>query len=345
MRCKKCGVDKLSREFPPFTLSVDCYHPPLHCLRCVMSYWNLHQQCSQCNLDVPETSLTLRKCRSIIEALFPEVHPTTDTEGEPDTTSKGSQTITVTRLDGEATEVAYNPTKTVIRVKESIQQVMKIAISKQRLVYNGDELEEFSFNNTANTLSTYGIKPGATIHLIVLLYAVPSTLNNVVFDLYWGFPSDGLDYLDASALIYNGLNYCDVADWENSCKARGAIFHSGDMIDETNNTGHHIIKVHLNSLPDYVTHVFFALSAWDSPSISRFKNPSLRFYEESNPRDMLCKDETKKAGHRQAIIMCSLTKRGGQWFVHENGKLSNGNARYYSPLRKTARAIVATMGH
>ncbi len=205
-------------------------------------------------------------------------------------------------------------------------------------------LQEYAVNNTPNTLSTYGIKPGATIHLVVLLYAVPSTLTNVVFDLYWGFPSSGLDYLDASALIYNGLNYCDVADWQSNCKARSAIFHSGDMIDERNNIGHHIIKVHLDKMPPYVSHVFFTLSAWDSPSISHYRNPSLRFYEESNPGKMLCKDETKKAGHRQAIVMCSLTKRGGRWFVHENGALSSGNAGDYSPLRKTCRGIIQTMG-
>lgn len=37
MKCRKCNNDKLSKEFPPVTVSEKCQHPPLVCLQ--VSYW------------------------------------------------------------------------------------------------------------------------------------------------------------------------------------------------------------------------------------------------------------------------------------------------------------------
>lgn len=37
--CKLCGIEKLSNEFPPVTVSEECNHPPLACLRvCLKSF-------------------------------------------------------------------------------------------------------------------------------------------------------------------------------------------------------------------------------------------------------------------------------------------------------------------
>lgn len=35
--CKRCGIEKLSKEFPPVAVSNECDHPPLECLR----VWNI----------------------------------------------------------------------------------------------------------------------------------------------------------------------------------------------------------------------------------------------------------------------------------------------------------------
>ena len=179
---------------------------------------------------------------------------------------------------------------------------------------------------------------------MVLLYAVPSGLNKVVFDLYWGYPAGGRDYLDASALMFSGQSYLEVVDYRHNGLAGSAIHHSGDLMNDTNRLGHHIINVELKRIPTNVTSIFFTLSAWNSPTISHFKTPSLKFYEESNPGKMLCEDKIQKAGHRQAIVMCSLSRRGGQWFVDSNGALSNGNAKQYSPLIATIQGLIAKMG-
>ena len=213
-------------------------------------------------------------------------------------------------------------------------------MSSQYLYTN---LQDIQPNNVEATLSTYSVMPGSTVHLMVLLCAVPTHLNKVVFDLYWGYPQRGKDYLDASALLFSGSSFIEVADYQLRNKIR-AIRHSGDVMDNRNRLGHHIINVELKSIPAHITKVFFTLSAWNAPTISHFKNPSLKFYEQSNPGKMLCTDQTNKAGHRQAIVMCSLSKRGGQWFVDSNGALSSGNAKDYSPLIATIQRLVTTMG-
>ena len=179
---------------------------------------------------------------------------------------------------------------------------------------------------------------------MVLLYAVPSYLNEVVFDLYWGYPAHGRDYLDASALMFARKQCAGVVDYRHRNRANGAIVHSGDLMDDAHQMGHHFITVELHNIPSRVTSIFFTLSAWDSPTISHYKHPSLKFYEKSNPGKMLCTDQTRKAGHRQAIVMCSLSKRAGQWFVDSNGALSNGNASEYDPLMATIRGLITKMG-
>ncbi|XP_072018582.1 uncharacterized protein [Amphiura filiformis] len=306
MKCKKCGEIKLSKEFPPFKLHDDCQHPPLHCLRCVTSFWETRGTCSQCDVKVDESELNLRKCYSILETLFPEItcDDVMDYEGAE---GIGGGTLTVTRLNGESFDTPFVPTMHVFSLKKKIEQFMKVSADKQSLLYNQKQLKDYKDDHSGlATLSDFSVKLNSTIHLMVLLYAIPSHLDKVVFDLYWGYPSWKRDYLDADAVTFNGQKWLEFADYRNRQAANGAIQHSGDMMDDLNRQGHHIIKVHLKSMPSDVTHVFFILSSYNSPTISHYKSPSMRFYEESNPEKMLCTEEISKAGHKQAIVEKSL---------------------------------------
>ncbi|KAH3699647.1 hypothetical protein DPMN_074607 [Dreissena polymorpha] len=185
------------------------------------------------------------------------------------------------------------------------------------------------------------MQPNSTIMLVVLLLAIPEHCNEVVFDLYWGYPSNGRDYLDASCLMFNGQQFNNLCDYRhrNHCTA---IRHSGDVMDDLNRKGHHTMNVTLKNMPSNVTHLFFTLSAWCSPNISRYPNPSLKFYEASNPGKDLCKTTFQHAGSYQAVVMCSLS-RGmyGRWEIFGSGKCSAGNAKNYEPLQTTIRSLIA----
>ena len=182
---------------------------------------------------------------------------------------------------------------------------------------------------------------------MVLLYAVPDHLDKVVFDLSWGYPTTGRDFLDACADIFKGQEWIGFVDFDAKKLriAPEAVVHSGDMMDDYHRRGHHVIKVSLKKIPARVTHIFFTLCTWKSPTISRYPNPSMKFYEESNPSHMLCTEQISKAGNRQAIVMCSLMRSGSQWLVHSNGTPSDGNNFKYEPILLTVQKLIAKTGN
>lgn len=198
----------------------------------------------------------------------------------------------------------------------------------------------FNSSWTPLTLSENKIPPFATLYLVILLYEIPEGFDHVVFDLYWGYPSSGRDYLDASCLLYHGLKCVKLADYQNR-RAQG-IFHSGDVMDDENRIGHHTIHVYLKQIPREITHLFFTLSAYFSPNISKYPNPSLKFYEASDMKKDLCNTTFTQAKNSEAVIMCSLSKNSqGIWQIFESGKLSAGNAMDYEPLKSTISNLIS----
>ena len=172
----------------------------------------------------------------------------------------------------------------------------------------------------------------------MVLYEISESLDNVIFDLFWGYPTRGRDYLDASVLIYSGSSFQTVVDYR--CRAFSGVTHSGDVMDDVKRLGHHTINVKLKSLPSSVDKLFFTLSAWNSPDISKYKNPSLRFFDAKEPNKQLCSDQMQHAAHSQAIIMGSLCKINHSWKVLSLRKQSAGNAKNYSPLQQTIGGLI-----
>ena len=190
------------------------------------------------------------------------------------------------------------------------------------------------------TLQDYAVQPFSTVHLIVVLYEISNqSLDHTIFDLFWGYPSSGCDFLDASVLIYSGTYYQGLVDYSHRASFT-AVSHSGDVMDDAKRLGHHTINVKLKSLPATVDKLFFTLSAWNSPNISKFKHPSLRFFDAKEPNKQLCSDQMQNASYSQAIIMCSLSKIDGAWKVFSLRTPSAGNAKNYSPLQQTISGII-----
>jgi stress response protein SCP2 len=191
-------------------------------------------------------------------------------------------------------------------------------------------------NNEVLKLKDYHVQPNSTVYLLVLLYAIPDGFDRVIFDLFWGYPHSGCDFLDASVLLYSGSKFIEVVDYRHikstSCSA---VSHSGDVMDHTKRLGHHTINVSIKSIPSNINKLVFTLSAWNSPNISKYPNPSLRFFDAKFPNKQLCDDKMSHAAHSQAIIMCCLTNRGSGWQVFSLKHLSAGNAANYGPLKNS----------
>jgi len=205
----------------------------------------------------------------------------------------------------------------------------------------GFYFQDYQENHSRSRLSHFSVKSNSTIQLVVLLFAIPENFNEVVFDLFWGYPSSGPDFLDASCLMFNGQSFSYLCDYRHR-RPLPAVSHSGDVMDSAKRIGHHTMNVSLKGLPTNITHLFFTLSAWNSPNISRYPNPSLRFYEKAKPDKNLCKTTFHHAGASQAVVMCSLSRgKYGRWEIFESGKLSAGNARNYDPLKLTIRSLIS----
>ena len=167
------------------------------------------------------------------------------------------------------------------------------------------------------------MRPGSTVHLMVLLYAIPPHLNHVIFDLVWDHPNE-TQYLDASCLVFNKKSLLSTVDFENQKFGESICHTEGSKVGGTKKQGHQQIEVHLKDVPINVTHLYFTLSTYNAPSISSFKNPCLNFYEASNSKT-LCKTTLDYAGHSDAFIMCFVQRTpSGQWFIYESKKLSTG---------------------
>ena len=177
--------------------------------------------------------------------------------------------------------------------------------------------------------------------MLVLLYAIPDGFDHVIFDLFWGYPHRGRDYLDASVFLYSDSTFIEVVDYRRrASQSCSAVMHSGDKMDDAKRLGHHTINVWIKSIPAHINKLVFTLSAWRSPNISKYPNPSLRFFDAKFPHTQLCDDEMSHAAHSQAIIMCCLTKRGSEWQVFSLKSLSAGNAMNYGPLKNSIVNLV-----
>ncbi|CAG8498937.1 11852_t:CDS:2 [Cetraspora pellucida] len=197
-----------------------------------------------------------------------------------------------------------------------------------------------------NTLTNYGIRANSHIQLMVVLYSISKkdSLKNLVFDLYWGYPASGVDFLDGTCLIYEGDKLWKKYDYKNKFHSDiSYIWHSGDVLDKKNAIGHQKIKAKLNQLPPSVTQLYLILSSYSSPTIEHFRKPSFKLYDEARPNNQLCEYKICKAKKSQAVIMCLINRSfNGKWKVIEVGRLSQGTVRDYRPIMENIKDFIGT---
>ena len=140
--------------------------------------------------------------------------------------------------------------------------------------------------------------------------------------------------------MYKGGNFVEMVDYQHRVSKSGSVSHSGDIVELSKGLGHHRIDVSIKSFRDEVDTLVFTLSSWNSPNISKLRNPSLKFFDKKFPQKQLCSDKMEHAAFSQAIVMCSLSKRKDGWRVYSLKALSDGNAKNYNPLKKTIVSLI-----
>ncbi|XP_053405687.1 uncharacterized protein LOC128559012 [Mercenaria mercenaria] len=314
-------------------------------IQCTLKAAKETSKCPQpgCNQPVKLADRKMRWFQAILDDMFKDygVDDSINESPADQNALYAGGILTITVLTGESMAVQYDPNMEVLQLKSKIRLTMNHPIHKQKLLYKDKELKDHRSNGKRTQIRDAGVKPNSTLWLVILLYSIPENFDLVVFDLFWSYPSTGCDYLDASCLLFNDLNFKTLADWSNKHPIK-AVRHSGDVLDNENRIGHHTINVSLKQLPSDITHLFFTLSAFNSPNISRYPNPSLRFYEASSPTKDLCKTTFQHAKLSQAVVMCSVSRGShGRWEIFESGKLSSGNAAQYDPIISTIKSLIS----
>jgi hypothetical protein len=91
----------------------------------------------------------------------------------------------------------------------------------------------------------------ASTPLQVVLAKLPSSVSLLKFDLMWGYPSSGKDFLDGTCFVFRkdaSLSLITTLDFKSNKWKNGALTHSGDVMDEKKLLGHHLITVDFNKL-------------------------------------------------------------------------------------------------
>ncbi|CAG8852036.1 18092_t:CDS:2, partial [Gigaspora margarita] len=234
MKCKKCQIDKLSEEFPFGTISLKCEHVSSWCLKCLVIYLKENQrQCPICKVELTNQEFNdycLLWDNSNFKINLESFSPTHTKLSGP-TTNSGI--FYVVRLNGEKFELKLSEISTVKELRHKLMHYTKINVNKLMLVYKNMELKPYS---------TY---------CLTLFYNERTSFKNLVFDLYWGYPKSGRDYLDGTCLIYKGNTLWKAYDYKAKVHLDVSyISHSGDLMNDSDATGHHKVLAKLDNLPN-----------------------------------------------------------------------------------------------
>lgn len=218
----------------------------------------------------------------------------------------------------------------ISELKQIIADRIKEEPGKIRLAHGSFTVDVYK-NYSKMNVGKHNLTKDSILNVLILMTTITQReLKNVVFDLYWKFPHDKRDFLDATCLIFSRAgNFTGLIDFGQRTNRSKSITHSGDgFTDDVNRTGHHKIKVNLETIPEKDhDRLYFILSSWDSPNMSSFQPPTVRVYEESKPDTELSSFQLKHVNDKQAIVMCCLIRRTDVWDIVTVGRGSKGNAK------------------
>ncbi|KAL4235120.1 hypothetical protein ACF0H5_006758 [Mactra antiquata] len=339
--CHMCKVKKPVDEFPYQTVSKHCEHARLECLRCVVKYVNEHGKCpnEKCDITVDKEDGMVKFFQAKLDTVFVDYNKVLEKRTEM--IKSAGEFISVSTITGNTEWLQYKPDMKIADLKRDVAQKLELNEKHLRLIYDDQNLK------SGAKLSDYKMGPYSNIFVIVPLYCVPEHLDNVVFDLSWEFPDVNPDFLDATCFAFEKEEFVQVIDWThptNKYYLKDSIKQSEKNVTSAGQkTGHQTIHVSLKAVPCNITHLYFTLSSWRSPSLSAFKNPSLKFYETSEENVNLCETTISHALSSQAVIMCSAVREGDrQWQIFECSVRSvvEGNSKRYNPIRARISELI-----
>merc|ERR1712178_458696 len=113
---------------------------------------------------------------------------------------------------------------------------------------------------------------------------------------------------------------------------RRSVRHSGDIMDDTTETGKQIVRADLALLPPAVSHLFFVLAARKGDDLSSFPRRSFKISNAEFSEHQLTPCETEFTTPTQANVLCFLSKSLGPWIIERVHAPCAGNTSNYDPV-------------
>ncbi|XP_031575048.1 uncharacterized protein LOC116308710 [Actinia tenebrosa] len=339
MLCSSCNIKKLRKEFPSQDFCSN-HHIERNCLKCITKYIEDNNCCPICQDEILDDNKNYLACLAKIDWLFPELEDNEEESASIPVSSRSS--VLVVMIGGESHTIPFNSYLKVKDFKMFVKSKFGIDPDMQKLLYQEKTLESYE-SHSYKTMGDYGVQANGRVQLVKILQTLSPSIQCVIFDFSWGFPSSGRDYLDTSALLYSDSDFIEYVDFRTRSRhGRGAVSHSGCISDGDPNRGRHRMQIVLNALPPQINKVFFTLSSWRASSIAAYECPRLQFYDVSRPERQLCTEEFDRAITSRAVIMCSVCRVNGKWKVFSLGVPSRGNimVENYRYLKATIERII-----
>jgi len=224
--------------------------------------------------------------------------------------------------------------------KANLAAMMKKSVNNS--VRRGYHQQGMDFNRVHRSGVSTILKKGES-------YLAAADLKTVELHDSWAWDGE-TKFLDATCFVYdktnNKLGHLDFLHLSSPFLGKassGVLVHSGDQMDEYKQSGKHTITMQLDRLPQDVSSLYLALSAWDGKRLSEIKQPHVRLVDQSTGQE-LCRydvDGAKDAHKHTAILMCVLHRRGDRstrgctrWALEAIGDIGGGSAADYKPIEK-----------
>lgn len=155
-------------------------------------------------------------------------------------------------------------------------------------------------------------------------------------------PEHHVRYLDGAVLLFGpNRSFLEMVAWNHtsssSTATRGAVTHSGDIMEFDQQSGKNLATLRLSHLGGQVSEAFVTLSAWSDAMLSDIIQPYVQLFEPSSGAE-LCQvhldsaELATKRSHKCVIMARIFREAAGGWGVQGVGAFCQGNTGHHGPV-------------
>ncbi|WIA39460.1 hypothetical protein OEZ86_005559 [Tetradesmus obliquus] len=171
-------------------------------------------------------------------------------------------------------------------------------------------------------------------------YSTPPGTKTIELEVHYKWrPEHHVRYLDGAVLLFGpNRSFLEMVAWNHtsssSTATRGAVTHSGDIMEFDQQSGKNLATLRLSHLGGQVSEAFVTLSAWSDAMLSDIIQPYVQLFEPSSGAE-LCQvhldsaELATKRSHKCVIMARIFREAAGGWGVQGVGAFCQGNTGHH----------------